>query len=162
MRRCTMSFDWLKRGPVRAICAALALSTSMLVAAPAGAQTITAVMSSGLRVLDPVVSSAAITNVHGYMIYDTLLGTDAQFKVQPQMAERWEISPDGKTYTFTLRDGLKWHDGAPVKAEDCVASIKRWGEVDIMGKVLFGLVIDIKIVGVHTFQIVYRDRMEMV
>jgi len=157
-----MSFDWLKRGPVRAVCAALTLSTSMLVAAPAEAQTITAVMSSGLRVLDPVVSSAAITNVHGYMIYDTLLGTDAQFKVQPQMAERWEISPDGKTYTFTLRDGLKWHDGAPVKAEDCVASIKRWGEVDIMGQVLFGLVTDIKVVDDQTFQIVVRTPTDVV
>ncbi|TMG83229.1 MAG: hypothetical protein E6H74_09260 [Betaproteobacteria bacterium] len=100
----------------------------LLTAAPAVAQTITAVMQSGLRVMDPIMSSAAITNIHGYMIYDTLLGTDTNYKIQPQMAEKWQVSPDGKTYTFTLRNGLKWHDGAPVKSEDCIASIKRWGE----------------------------------
>ena len=69
-----MSFDWLKRGLARAVCAAMSFSAMMLMATPASAQTITAVMSSGLRVVDPVVSSAAITNVHGYMIYDTLVG----------------------------------------------------------------------------------------
>jgi peptide/nickel transport system substrate-binding protein len=134
----------------------------MLAVTPASAQTITAVMSSGLRIVDPVMSSAAIANVHGYMIYDTLLGTDALFKVQPQMAEKWEISPDGKTYTFTLREGLKWHDGAPVKSEDCVASIKRWGEVDIMGQVLMTLVTHIKVVDDRTFQIVVRTPTDVV
>ncbi len=157
-----MSFAWLKRGPAHAVCTAISVSATMLVATSASAQTITAVMSSGLRVVDPVVSSAAITNVHGYMIYDTLLGTDAQFKVQPQMAEKWDISPDGKIYTFTLRDGLKWHDGAPVKAEDCVASIKRWGEVDIMGQVLMTLVTDMKVVDDKTFQIVVRTPTDVV
>ena len=49
------------------------------------------------------------------------------FKIQPQMAD-WKVSDDKLTYTFTLRDGLKWHDGAPVTAEDCVASLKRWGK----------------------------------
>ena len=78
------------------------------------------------------------------------------------MAEKWEVSPDGKTYTFTLRDGLKWHDGAPVKAEDCVASIKRWGEEDIMGQVLMTLVTDMKVVDDKTFQIVVRTPTDVV
>jgi peptide/nickel transport system substrate-binding protein len=51
------------------------------------------------------------------------------------MAE-WKVSDDKLTYTFTLRDGLKWHDGAPVTAEDCVASLKRWGKNDGMGQKL--------------------------
>ena len=51
------------------------------------------------------------------------------------MAE-YKISDDKLTYTFTLRDGLKWHDGTPVTAEDCVASLKRWGKVDGMGQKL--------------------------
>src|SRR5207244_11113154 len=71
---------------------------------------------------------------HGYMIYDTLLGMDAQQQPQPQMVEKWDVSADKLTYTFTLRDGLKWHDGAPVTAEDCVASIKRWGARDSLGQ----------------------------
>ena len=48
----------------------------------------------------------------------------------------WKVSDDKLTYTFTLRDGLKWHDGAPVTAEDCVASLKRWGKNDNMGQKL--------------------------
>jgi peptide/nickel transport system substrate-binding protein len=69
------------------------------------------------------------------MIFDTLLATDSAFKVQPQMAE-WKVSDDKLTYTFTLRDGLKWHDGPPVTADDCVASLKRWGKADNMGQKL--------------------------
>jgi hypothetical protein len=69
------------------------------------------------------------------MVYDTLLATDANFKVQPQMAD-WRISDDKLTYTFTLRDGLKWHDGVPVTAEDCIASLRRWGKNDGMGQKL--------------------------
>src|SRR5690606_19118554 len=102
---------------------ALLLSASMTATA-ASAQTITAVMHSGLRMMDPIQSTAFITRDHGYMIYDTLVGIDANFEVQPQMAD-WEVLDDGKRYRFTLRDGLKWHDGTPVTSEDCVASIKR-------------------------------------
>jgi peptide/nickel transport system substrate-binding protein len=112
------------------ILAALAL------AMPAqAANTIRAVMHSDLRVIDPGFTTAYITRDHGYMVYDTLLATDANFKVQPQMAD-WKVSDDKLTYTFTLRDGLKWHDGTPVTAEDCVASLKRWGKVDSMGQKL--------------------------
>ena len=99
------------------------------------ANTVRAVMHSDLRVIDPGFTTAYITRDHGYMVYDTLLATDASFKVQPQMAD-WKVSDDKLTYTFTLRDGLKWHDGAPVTAEDCVASLKRWAAVDGMGQQL--------------------------
>ncbi|WP_371927015.1 ABC transporter substrate-binding protein [Bradyrhizobium sp. WD16] len=92
-------------------------------------------MHSDLRVTDPIITTAYISRDHGYMVYDTLLATDANFKVQPQMAD-WKISDDKLTYTFTLRDGLKWHDGKPVTAEDCVASLKRWAARDGMGQKL--------------------------
>src|SRR6201999_114602 len=88
-----------------------------------------------LRVLDPGITTAYIVRDHGYMVFDTLLAMDASFKVQPQMAD-WRVSDDKLTYAFTLRDGLKWHDGAPVTAEDCVASLKRWGQNDSMGQKL--------------------------
>jgi peptide/nickel transport system substrate-binding protein len=100
---------------------ALALSAALAVSPPADAKTITAVMHSDLRIIDPGFTTAYITRDHGYMVYDTLLATDSNFKIQPQMAD-WKISDDKLTYTFTLRDGLKWHDGAPVTAEDCAAS----------------------------------------
>src|SRR5262249_9576419 len=95
----------------------------------AGKKTITAVMHSDLRTIDPGFTTAYITRDHGYMVYDTLVATDANFKIQPQMAD-WKVSDDKLTYTFTLRDGLTWHDGAPVTAEDCAASLKRWGRND--------------------------------
>src|SRR6202163_3574181 len=118
----------------RPVAASLALAVVMA-AIPASAKTITAVMHSDLRVIDPGFTTAYITRDHGYMVYDTLLAEDANFKIQPQMAD-WKVSDDKLTYTFTLRDGLKWHDGAPVTAEDCVASLKRWGKNDGMGQKL--------------------------
>src|SRR6202790_1054359 len=117
------------------ILAVLALSAALPLQAIAAGKTITAVMHSDLRVIDPGFTTAYITRDHGYMIYDTLLAEDANFKIQPQMAE-WKVSDDKLTYTFTLRDGLKWHDGAPVTAEDCGASLKRWGRNDNMGQKL--------------------------
>src|SRR5512143_1049296 len=100
----------------------------------ADAKTITAVMHADLRT-PGMMTTAYIVRDFGYMIYDTLLAEDSNFKIQPQMAE-YKISDDKLTYTFTLRDGLKWHDGAPVTAEDCVASLKRWGKNDGMGQKL--------------------------
>jgi peptide/nickel transport system substrate-binding protein len=115
--------------------AAGALAAGLAVSAPADAKTITAVMHSDLRIIDPEFTTAYITRDHGYMVYDTLLAMDANFRIQPQMAD-WKISDDKLTYTFTLRDGLKWHDGTPVTAEDCVASLKRWARNDSMGQKL--------------------------
>jgi peptide/nickel transport system substrate-binding protein len=93
------------------------------------------VMHSDLRVIDPIFTTAYITRDHGYMVFDTLLATDSNFRIRPQMAD-WKVSDDQLTYTFTLRDGLKWHDGQPVTAEDCVGSLKRWSARDGMGQKL--------------------------
>lgn len=121
------------------LAAALAASTAIVPAGTALAQdgeTITAVMHSGLRVLDPIITTAHITRNHGYMIYDVLIAMDENFEVHPQMAE-FEVSEDGLTYTFTLRDGLMFHDGEPVTAADAVASLNRWGERDSGGQLIF-------------------------
>ena len=105
-------------------------SVGLLVAAwlpfPAPAQTLRAVMHSDVKVLDPTVSTAYIVRNHGFMVWDQLLARDEQGEVRPQMADRWEISADKMVYTFTLREGLEWHDGKPVTSEDCIASIKRF------------------------------------
>src|ERR1700719_4343098 len=66
---------------------ALALSVTLVVSAPADAKTITAVMHSDLRVIDPGITTAYITRDHGYMVYDTLLAEDSNFKIRPQMAD---------------------------------------------------------------------------
>src|ERR1700709_1240119 len=123
---------WKRATIASAIALSAALATPSLAATT---KTITAVMHSDLRFLDPIITTAYIQRDYGYMVYDTLLATDSNFKIQPQMAD-WKVSDDKLTYTFTLRDGLKWHDGAPVTAEDCVASLKRWGRNDNMGQKL--------------------------
>jgi len=138
---------------VRQAFLAMALAGAMLTVPAAHATTVTAVMQSGLRVLDPIVTTAFLTRDHGYMIYDTLAGLDEHFKVQPQMAS-WQISDDQKTYTFTLRDGLKWHDGKPVTSEDCIASIKRWGSIDGTGQVLMSMVQSIDAIDASHFKVV--------
>ena len=134
----------------------LALSAALAVSSPADAKTITAVMHSDLRVIDPGFTTAYITRDHGYMVYDTLLATDANFKIQPQMAD-WKVSDDKLTYTFTLRDGLKWHDGAPVTAEDCVASLKRWGRNDNMGQKLMDFVASIEATDAKTITLKLKE-----
>jgi peptide/nickel transport system substrate-binding protein len=119
----------------------LALLAALPTPAAAAGKTITAVMHADLR--DPGMQTTAyIVRDFGYMVYDTLLAEDSNFKIQPQMAE-WKVSDDKLTYTFTLRDGLKWHDGTPVTAEDCVASLKRWGKADGMGQKLMDFTADI-------------------
>src|SRR5258708_2978307 len=131
-----------KRPTVASALSALALwvaltSPLMTSQAMAAGKTITAVMHADLRT-PGMQTTAYIVRDFGYMIYDTLLAQDSSFKIQPQMAE-YKISDDKLTYTLTLRDGLKWHDGTPVTAEDCVASLKRWGKADGMGQELIAL-----------------------
>src|SRR6202165_1478665 len=138
------------------ILAVLALSAALRLQAIAAGKTLTAVMHSDLRVIDPGFTTAYITRDHGYMLYDTLLATDADFKIQPQMAD-WKVSDDKLTYTFTLRDGLKWHDGAPVTAEDCVASLKRWGKSDNMGQKLMDFTASIEATDARTVTLKLKE-----
>ena len=118
----------------KVILAAACVGSLVTLAAPALAQTtLRVVMHSDLKILDPIWTTAYIVRNHGYMIYDTLLAVDDKLAVKPQMLEGWKVSDDKLVYTFTLRDGLKFHDGQPVTSEDCIASIKRWAARDAMG-----------------------------
>jgi peptide/nickel transport system substrate-binding protein len=150
-----------KRPTIAAALSGLALSVALASLpltseALAAGKTITAVMHSDLRVIDPLFTTAYITRDHGYMVYDTLLATDSNFKIQPQMAD-WKVSDDKLTYTFTLRDGLKWHDGAPVTAEDCVASLKRWGKNDSMGQKLMDFTASIEPIDAKSFALKLKE-----
>ena len=95
--------------------AAVAAATAALRAPSVHAQkhssTVRFVAEADLKILDPVWTTAYITRNHGYLVYDTLFGTDESHRIKPQMVDRTTVSPDGMKYTFTLRDGLRWHDG---------------------------------------------------
>jgi peptide/nickel transport system substrate-binding protein len=128
------------------------------VAAPASAQTtLRAVMHSDLKILDPIWTTAYIVRNHGYMIYDVLLAQDEKGEIKPQMVEKYEALADGKGYTFTLRDGLLWHDGQPVTSEDCIASIKRWAAKDSLGQKMMTFVDSISAVDAKTFTIKLKE-----
>src|SRR5881227_3000052 len=145
-----------KRLAIASTLSVFSLSAALSSEAIAAGKTITAVMHSDLRIIDPGFTTAYITRDHGYMVYDTLLATDSNFKIQPQMAD-WKVSDDKLTYTFTLRDGLKWHDGAPVTAEDCVASLKRWGRNDNMGQKLMDFTASIEPIDAKTFALKLKE-----
>ena len=125
---------------------------------PALAQsTLRMVAHADLKILDPIWSTANITRNHGYLVYDVLFAMDADFRVQPQMVETYKVSADRLTWTFTLRDGLEWHDGKPVTAEDCVASIRRWGARDGFGQLLLRAAADLKPVDARTFVLLLKE-----
>ncbi|HTE35278.1 MAG TPA: ABC transporter substrate-binding protein, partial [Reyranella sp.] len=137
---------------------AVALWALAAVPLPVLAQsTLRMVAHADLKILDPIWSTANITRNHGYMVYDVLFSTDAAFRIQPQMAEKYEVSSDRLTWTFTLRDGLEWHDGKPVTAEDCVASIRRWGARDGFGQLLLQATAELKPVDAKTFVLVLKE-----
>jgi len=115
------------------------------------------VPQSGLRITDPIMTTAYISRNHGYMIYDTLFAVDDKFVAKPQMVDKFTVSPDKLTYTFTLRDGLKFHDDAPVTSDDVIASLKRWEQVDGMGQMLAAHTKDMVAVDAKTFQIVLKE-----
>lgn len=102
----------------------------------ADAKTLRVVPNGEPTVLDPVFSNAYVTRDASYLVYDTLFGTDAKGEVRPQMVDKWTTSKDQLTWTFTLREGLEFHDGAPVTSADVVASLKRWSSRDAFGGLL--------------------------
>ena len=134
----------------------LLAASAIIVASPLPAfaqKTLRVVAHSDLKIIDPVWTTAYIARNHGYMIYDTLFAQDAKGVIKPQMVDAHTVSADQLTHTLTLRDGLAWHDGQPVTAEDCVASIKRWWAKDAMGQKLQSFVDTISAKDARTIEI---------
>jgi peptide/nickel transport system substrate-binding protein len=107
-------------------------------------KTLRFIPQTDVQVLDPIWTTAYVTRNHGYMVFDTLFAIDSKFKPHPQMVEGFELSSDKLNYSFVLRNGLKWHDGTPVRGADCTASIKRWMARDGLGQTLATVVADMK------------------
>ncbi|HET7881320.1 MAG TPA: ABC transporter substrate-binding protein, partial [Acetobacteraceae bacterium] len=104
--------------------------------ARADARPLRFIPNANLSAIDPIWTTALVAQEHGYLIFDTLYGIDDSASLQPQMCEGHELSDDKLTWTFTLRDGLLFHDGGKVLAKDCVVSLQRWGSRDSFGQVL--------------------------
>ena len=138
--------------------AALAASGFMRngAAAQARANVLRFIPSTPLPSLDPITATSYVIRNHGYLIYDTLFATDAQFGIKPQMVESWETAPDGLRWTFHLRAGLSFHDGEPVRAQDCIASIGRWSKRDAFGQTFATFVESYHVVDQRTFAIALK------
>jgi peptide/nickel transport system substrate-binding protein len=110
----------------RAFIAGAAAATLARPAIAAGNQPLIFVPQANLTSLDPVWTTATVTRNFALMVYETLYGRDQEFTPRPQMVEGHVIDDDGKRWTMKLREGLLFHDGTPVLARDCVASLQRW------------------------------------
>ena len=150
----------LHRRSFVSLAAASALARPAL-AQSARAKTLRIVPQAGLSALDPIWTGAAVTQAHGYCVFDTLYALDAHFVPMPQMAAGHSVSDDGLTWTITLRDGLAFHDGTPVRAADCVASLKRWAARDSFGQALAAHVDAWRSVDDKTFAIRLRQPFPM-
>lgn len=111
------------------------------------------VPSTDLSILDPVFTTAAITACHALQVFDTLFGLDARYQPQRQMLDRYALSDENRTWTLTLRPGLRFHDGQPVLAKDVISSLKRFGRRNLLGQTLFSVVKDIKALDDQNIQI---------
>jgi peptide/nickel transport system substrate-binding protein len=144
----------------------LAIAAAALAAAvaPAAAQekVLRAVLHADVRTLDPFWTTQTIAGIHGMLVYDTLFGNDEDNRPKPQMVGTHEISPDRKTYTFTLRDSLKFHDGAPVATKDVIASLRRWAARDPVGQRLFSFTASLEAIDDKSFRLVLKEPYGMV
>lgn len=121
------------------------------------AKTVTFAPISDLTGVDPIWTTSTAVRNYAYLVYDTLFGVDSTFQARPQMAEGHEVSEDSLKTTIRLREGLKWHDGEPVLARDCAASIRRWAARDGLGQIMLDRLDDIVAQDDRTIVLSFRE-----
>jgi peptide/nickel transport system substrate-binding protein len=142
--------DFLKRSAA-AMATAGGLAAPSLVRA-AGTKLLKFVPQTNLANLDPIWGTQYIVRNASLLIWDTLYGVDSKLNPKPQMAEGHEVSDEGRTWTFKLRAGLKFHDGEPVLSRDVIASLTRWMARDTMGQMINARLDALKTLDDRTFR----------
>ena len=117
------------------------------------ARTLRFVPQANLTSPDPIWTTANVTRNHAYMVWDTLYGLDTALQPQPQMCAGHEVSADQRTWQFTLRDGLLFHDGTKVRAADCVASLARWSKRDTFGQIIAARLAEMRVLDDKRFEL---------
>ena len=126
-------------------------------AARAAGGTLRVALSGDLASIDPDWTTATQTRYHAFLVYDTLFGVDAQNRPQPQMVELHEESAGGTEHLFTLRPGLRFHDGQEVTSEDVVASWRRWAQRDAAGQMINGFLDRLETVDARRFRLRLKE-----
>src|SRR4051794_449474 len=134
----------------------LALAAPGLALAQGNARTLRFVPQGNLANIDPIWTTTTLARNHGLMVYDTLFGLGKDFQPKPQMAAGHEVSADGLTHSIVLRPELHFHDGEPVLARDCIASIARWSKRDVLGARLAALLEEMRPTADNRFEIVLK------
>lgn len=147
----------LRRRELTLGAAALGLAARPAVAQTAPRKVLRVVPHAEPQVFDPHQSQVNITSMHAALVYDTLFSWDADMVPRPQMVERWTRSDDGLLYTFTLRNGLRFHDGSAVTTRDVVATLKRLLIRDSQNQILAGLVVGMEPVDERSFTLRLRE-----
>lgn len=139
------------------------LALLLMMIATARAETVLRVVpQADLRVLDPHITAATITRIYGAMIYDQLFAFDEDMRAHPQMVGREEVSADRLTYTFTLRDGLAFHNGQAVTSADIIASIPRAAKQDPMMQLMMKRLARLEAIDASRFRLVFSKPFELV
>jgi len=111
-------------------------------AQPAASRTLKYVPHANPGNIDPFTNTAFVARDHAFLVFDQLYGMNERFEPVPQMVQGHVTENGGLLWRFTLREGLKFHDGSPVRGRDAVASIRRWGRRDAFGQELMARVAD--------------------
>jgi peptide/nickel transport system substrate-binding protein len=148
---------------MRCLSLLLACAATIALTAEAPAQTIPdkktlrIVPHADLRNIDPIWTTAIITRNHGYMIYDTLFAADEKHAPEPQMVGEYKVSADSLTFDFTLRPGLKWHDGGEVTSADVIPSLERWMKRDTEAQGLVAVLAGLEATGKDSFRLRLKE-----
>ena len=137
----------------RFLAAGAAVLACPAIAQSAGGGVLRFVPEGNLQNPDPIWTTTTVARNHEFMIWDTLYGQDGQGRPCPQMAAGHELSEDRLSWRFTLREGLRFHDGEPVRAQDCVPSILRWARRRGLGQAMLAQLDGIRVLDDRRFEI---------
>ena len=139
--------------------AAAPLGTSMPALAQGTAATTFRYMpQADVTSIDPMSTTSYGVRNHGHMCWDTLYGPDENVVIKPQLAAGHAVDDDGLRWVFTLREGVRFHDNEPIRAQDAVASIQRWWARDTLGQTLRERTNEIKAIDDRRFEIRLKQK----
>ncbi len=128
----------------RTLLAATAALAAPRIGRGAEAKTMRFIPEGDVAIVDPIWTTATVTRNHGYLVFDTLYGQNDSFGFEPQMVAGHTVENDGTLWRLTLRDGLRFHDGEPVRAQDVVPSVRRFAARDAFGQALMDATVELR------------------